>query len=177
MNALGAFIFLTLSMTLLTDIYIGSFGLLLPFSLSAMYYFSAVYGWKTIFPIAFIVGIIIDIFYGRAFICSPFFTLLAIGVSEFWIAWGNTKSYFMHLFPGALLGLICALQIILVPSCVSGTEFYLVAFSRGILAVLAGSVILPLIIFFLDRLSKYFGFETCLKNKLVKSGKSRIDWK
>lgn len=171
MNALGAFIFLTFSITFLIDIYLGSFGLLLPFSLSAIYYFSAVYGWKTIFPIAFILGFICDIFYGRVFILSPFFSLLAVGVSEFWLACGNTKSYFIHLFPGALLGLICALQFLLIPSSISGTEFYLVALSRGILAVLAGSAILPLIIFFLDRLSKYFGFESCIKNKADKSGK------
>lgn len=158
------FIFFVIFLSVFLEILSGSFGLIVPVSAMAVFYITAVYEWKIGMISALISGVAVDLLYGREIIFTPFFLMLAVVISIFWLYKGETKSLLIHFIPGGVCGALVSLPPLLIFSLgpddgAAGFVRTIHIISQFMFSIVVSALWLPLFLLVVDTLSGWLGLE------------------
>jgi len=144
----ATYIFLIVFFSLYFEVLCGSFGLFVPFTAFAIFYFSITYSLKLGIVIGFIAGAMLDILYGRGFIFSPFLMASTAILAHYWLYQGEPNSPIMHFLPGAGVVLISVFPLLFFNMIFHNTAFFYSL--NSFMAIPLGAFILPFFVTFLD---------------------------
>lgn len=159
MTAFAALIFLLMFFSIAAEVFVGSFGLVIPFSAMAVFYISGLYGWRSGILAAVVAGVLLDLLYGRVLPLTAISLACVSGLAFVWTVRGSMKSYLMQVLPGAATGFLVSAELIMHSSGGVGLFEKLFHFSQTFSIILVSALIMPLFIWAMDSASIFFGFE------------------
>lgn len=155
------FIFVSVFFSVLIELLLGSWGIILPLTALCIFYLSMVYGWQAGLILGAGAGLIIDLMYGRELLISSFSMMSVPAITIFWLHKGETKTFLLHMLPGSMTALAYTLPSLISGVFSSGINIHSIYDNIFLLfsSMLFGSLILPPLIQILDYLSKRFELE------------------
>lgn len=158
---LAAYMFLSVFLSVLMELILGNFGLIIPLSACAVFYFTVSAGTGAGLICATLAGGTIDSILCRPFPLTAILLLMVAGLAALWLNRVDTKSMILHLIPGAVLALIYTLPLLSAANIGMGVSLYSLIrdFSTFIISVSISSVLLPLVIMLLDSISEKLELE------------------
>jgi len=161
--AVSAFIFLIIFSSVYFEVIAGTMGIILPLTAISIFYLSITFGWKKGLLLSLIAGTIIDMLYGRTVIVTPYFMIMIVAASMFWLHKGDPVSILPHLIPGATAAFLVSFPLLAVNTY--RTEMYIDNFFLLIGCIVAGAVLMPIMIAFFDYLAEKQGLPLYRKAK------------
>lgn len=146
------FVFLVVFFSLYFEVMAGSMGIFFPLTPLVVFYFAINRGLITGMFIGLVAGAVLDLLYGRTLLLSPFTMMAAAGISLFWLHQGDPESVPLHFLPGAFVAFITTFPLLLINYVQYGS--FLENFFNLVFCTVAGAILLPIMIPFLDSLAK-----------------------
>ena len=150
--ATAAFIFIIVFFSIFFEVLAGSIGIIIPLTAISVFYISVTFGWRKGVVISLIAGSVVDLLYGRTVLLSPLLMVLTVMAGLLWLHKGDPVSILPNLIPGTLTAFIVTFPFLALSAYFYGNylhNFYLLTFS-----MVSGSLLLPLIIAFLDSMAE-----------------------
>ncbi len=153
----AAYIFVVLFLSAVAEVLAGSFGILFPSTILAVFYVGVVYGPEIGLVAGAAAGAAVDLLYGRGLLLSPWLMMMSAAMAAFWLRKGDTKIPLMHVLPGAVVALVWSAALTFSSQGAGDGVFFML--SQPVLAVILGALWLPALIWALDKGAGFFGFE------------------
>ncbi len=168
----AAFIFLLLFLAVYLETVLGSFGMIVPLTVLAVFYVSVTYGWRIGVTVGVTAGIVLDSLYGRSPYLSVFTLSASAVLAMFWLYKGDVKRLRFQVVPGLLAPIIYLLPPLAQnfyshgPGLFEFVDDATMLLATGILGALA----LPLMILGLDAFNSLFKLDeyTTARDRLLK---------
>ena len=162
-----AFIFMLLFLAIYAEVMSGSFGMIIPLTVLAVFYVSVTYGWHVGMAVGGTAGIIIDSLYGRS-PCFSAFTMAGVaGLAMFWLYKGDVRHLRFQVIPGLVIPVIYILPPLAQNFLSLGPGVFAFVDDATMLvaAGLVGCIILPVMVLALDAFNSLFKLEEYMKAK------------
>ena len=143
--------------SVLAEVFAGSYGLLIPFASFAIFYISVVYGWELGVFIAIFAGFAVDFLFSRDFLLISMIYPIIPFLGILWKKRGFVKTYITQFVPGVFISVFISFSISVRFLLNKGSNIneFLYLLSQMVLAVIAGILLFPLLIFTLDQISAF----------------------
>lgn len=153
---LAAYMFISVFVSVLMELLLGNFGLIIPFTACAVFYFTVSSGGSAGLICASLAGTAIDSILCRPFPLTAVLLIAVSAIASLWLNRVDTKSMILHLIPGALLALIYTIPLLSAASIGMGLSLYSLIrdFSTFVISLAISSVLLPMLIMLLDSFSE-----------------------
>jgi hypothetical protein len=163
----AAFIFLIIFFSIFFEIIFGSFGFIVPVSACAVFYISVNYGWKLSIILSLVVGLIIDVLFGRHGLHTSYLLFLIAIFGIYWLHKGILKIIRIQIIPGVIIGGIYAAPQLF--SCYytydSGFLLFMFKLLNLLFIIIITGILLPFIILLFDSFSEKLGIPVYIKAK------------
>jgi len=157
------YIFMLCFVSVFTELFFGSMGIILPLTALTVFYVSVSAGWPLALATASVCGLVVDIVYGRDCVLSPFILLVIALASMYWASRSESQFLLFHIIPGALMAVLYTTPNMLINVFSLGVSWgsLFQNVSNFVFAAAFSAIMLPLLIIALDTVSEHFGFEYC----------------
>jgi hypothetical protein len=163
----AAFIFLILFSSIFCEVIFGSFGLIFPVSACTIFYISVNYPWKLSVVLSLIVGLLIDVLFGRHGFQTSYLLFFIVIFGVYWLHKGVLKVLKVQIIPGIIIGLIYAGPQLFSSYFTYESGFLLFFFKilNLVLTIFMSGILLPVIVLLFDYFSQKLGLSVYAKAK------------
>ena len=155
----------------LTDLFFGTLGIILPVTAVLVFYLTVTYGWRIAVIAGITCGILLDSLYGRQTFITPFIMLPVIATAIFWLLRGESKTLELHVIPGAVIAFFYIVPLSLMGLVSSGISLEILKqhLANIMFGLLVSALMLPVAITILDYCAELMEFErySDAKDKIV----------
>jgi len=131
----------------LAEIVAGNHGVVVPFLAAVGFYFTTIYGWRRTICAVLLFATLVDVALMRSFPAAGFAVLATLPLATFWRIHGDCRWPVWQVGPGAAVGVVYAVVVVLAKSIVTGRwvegEWLMDALVVGE-ALAAAAIVLPL---------------------------------
>jgi hypothetical protein len=163
----AAFIFLILFFSIFSEIVFGSFGFVVPVSACAIFYISVNYGWKLSIILGLLVGLVVDVLFGRHGLHTPYLLFIIAIMGTYWLHKGILKIIRLQVIPGVIIGIVYTAPQMFFCYYTYDSGFMLFLFKLLSLTftVIITATLLPFMILLFDSFSEKLGIPVYIKAK------------